>query len=241
MRLPMTKIYDGADVSGATANLAYLPITTDGVLRSVIVKTDTPVAGAPAVFKGTKNGVNLASLNVTIPIGDKLAKEEGLNVTLNEDDEIIFELFSGAASSPISFTLVFDDGNPYVGQFRTAEYVTESIAATVMENGEIEMSPSYEIHQIQTNYPARVRFYTKSVYRTADAARAVGDLPTGEHGVVADFVTDDSNLILDCSPIPSGTNREAFRTGDISIAVQNRDTVVRVIIVTVKYLVKEVE
>ena len=121
----------------------------------------------------------------------------------------------------------------------TAAHSTASLAVNATENAQIAMAKAYRLLRIQTNRPARLRVYTTAAKRTADAGRAVGTDPTGDHGVVLDYVTTASLLAADLSPAVDGANLEAIPTADIPIAVENRDSGAGVVTVTFTYLPEE--
>lgn len=66
------------------------------------------------------------------------------------------------------------------------------------------MTPGYRLLKVETDIAARVRAYTDTASRTADAARAVGTDPTDEHGVILDFVTVAGNLAWWLNPVVDG-------------------------------------
>ncbi|HXG83286.1 MAG TPA: hypothetical protein VNI84_04580 [Pyrinomonadaceae bacterium] len=106
----LTKLYEGANVSGATPGVVYVPILKAGTIKTIDVLTDEAVAGANAVFSVSKNGAVIAGLSPTIAVGAKLGTVSNLNVALARGDEIILNLVSGAASSPVTFNVDIDDG-----------------------------------------------------------------------------------------------------------------------------------
>ncbi len=156
---------------------------------------------------------------------------EGSNITLTYDDagNVLTIAATGGGSSVGA-----------LGTVTTAVYTSGSIGDLISETGLITLAKSYEILRIEVSAPARVRFYTNSIARTADATRLIGVSPTGEHGLVADFLLESGNLIWDAAPIPVGTNLEAVRSTGIPIAVQNRSGSAAAITVTVTYLTKEI-
>jgi hypothetical protein len=110
MILPIIKIYDGVDLSGSTNGVAYIPILTAGTITTVQIKTDIAVSGANAVFRMKKNGVVEASAAATITIGNKIVTVSGLSIAVAIGDEIVFDLVSGAVSSPVACSVSVDDG-----------------------------------------------------------------------------------------------------------------------------------
>jgi hypothetical protein len=80
------------------------------------------------------------------------------------------------------------------------------------------MASGYRLHTIETDRACRVRLYTTSAKRTADAARSVGTDPTGDHGLMFEFVATGA-VDYDLSPLvdgycPTGT--------DVYYAIENR-------------------
>jgi hypothetical protein len=110
MNQNLTKLYEGAPLSGATANVIYIPILFDCELNGVDVLTDENVSGANAVFSLKKNGVTIGGAGVVVNVGQKIGSVVGLDVALTKGDEIILNLASGAVSSPVTLNLVVSDG-----------------------------------------------------------------------------------------------------------------------------------
>ena len=80
---------------------------------------------------------------------------------------------------------------------------------------------------IATNYPARITLYASDADMTADAGRAAGINPVGDHGVLLDFVTTVSDLDWMLSPTVSLATRSGAAT--YYARVTNLDTVNRLI------------
>lgn len=84
---------------------------------------------------------------------------------------------------------------------RSIQTITTSVLGVgESESGTVVLSPSYNILRIQTNVPARIRLYYSLSSMVADESRPIGIYPSGDHGVVLDFETDDD---LDWSLIPA--------------------------------------
>jgi hypothetical protein len=106
----LTKIYDGADLSGAAPGIVYLPIVRAGTLTAVKVGSDAAQTGA-AVFEVRRNGAVIAGLGaLTIADAAKSGTINGLNVALADGDEIVLNLLSGNVSAPVTLNLVTGDG-----------------------------------------------------------------------------------------------------------------------------------
>lgn len=161
--------------------------------------------------------------------------------------DVLDDLADVSAASPDDGdVLTFDDdlgawtAKPPVHPARTvATYTTASLDQDDDETGTITMALSWRLLRVETDYPARVRLYSTAAKRDADRARAAGIDPTGDHGVMAEVVTDGGMLSLDMSPQADGSNLEGSPTADIPITVANLDTVSRAVTVTCTYLPTE--
>lgn len=121
----------------------------------------------------------------------------------------------------------------------TALYTTGTLLSGVTENGLIELALSYEILRVTTSVAARVRLYSTTAYRSADALRNPGTDPIGEHGVTLDVVTTADNLSLDMTRNPPGSNLEAVPSNEIPVAIANLSASSAAVTVTIVYLPTE--
>lgn len=103
----------------------------------------------------------------------------------------------------------------------TVVYTTASLATDASETGTVTMAIGYRLLKIETSRAARVRVYTTAAARTADAARAIGTDPTGDHGLVAEVVTG-ATLSYMLSPTVDGVSLESTPSTSISIAITNK-------------------
>jgi hypothetical protein len=118
----------------------------------------------------------------------------------------------------------------------TATYTTASLVTLASEMGAVTISKAYRLFAISTNRPARVRLYTTSAKRDADITRAVGTSPTGDHGLMLEFVTAASLLSADLSPTVDGFDGKITPDGAIPITVTNQDTATGTVTVTFTYI-----
>jgi len=81
-----------------------------------------------------------------------------------------------------------------------------------------------QVYVLATNRAARVRAYSTSAHRTADAARAAGTDPTGNHGLLLEVVTTAAMLSIDLSPPVNLVNLDGTPVTTIYFAVTNLDT-----------------
>ena len=126
MRIDLTKIYDGADLSGAVSGVIYLPVVRNSTLEKVSARSDAAQAGA-AVFEVRKNNVVIAGLSgLTIPGGAKVGAVSGLSVALADGDEITLNLLSGDVSAPVTLNLTVEDGQSGGSQLPSGDLNAET-------------------------------------------------------------------------------------------------------------------
>lgn len=99
---------------------------------------------------------------------------------------------------------------------------TGSLADGATENSTASLGKSFVLSKIAADRACRVRAYRSPAYRTADAARAIGIDPIGEHGVIVDCNIIGANLTLDLSPIVFGSTSEVPPSGNIALAIENK-------------------
>lgn len=121
----------------------------------------------------------------------------------------------------------------------TEVYTTASLDDDAEETGTVTLAKGYRLLRIETDVPARVRVYTTAAKRTADASRPIGTDPTGDHGVVLDFVTTGSLLAADLSPTVDGWQNESTPGSSVPIAVQNLSGATDTVAVTFTYIQTE--
>lgn len=100
----------------------------------------------------------------------------------------------------------------------TVGYTTASLSAGASEDGTVTIAKGYRLLKIQTSAAARVRVYTTTANRTADAARAVGTDPSAGAGVILDYVTSGA-VTHDLSPVVDGFSGESTPSSSIPITV----------------------
>jgi hypothetical protein len=87
---------------------------------------------------------------------------------------------------------------------QTTQFSTFFLADQAEETGTVTMAPGYRLLRVATSVPARVRLYTSTAQRTADAPRPAGQDPTGDHGLVMEFITTFSDLDWFLTPAIDG-------------------------------------
>lgn len=119
-------------------------------------------------------------------------------------------------------TLEADPG--YTAPTRTtALATTSSLANGASESLTATLAKGYRLYSISTSRPARVRVYTTTAARTADAARTAAEDPAADAGVVLDYVTTDTS-VHSLSPMVDGASLEASPSSSIPLSVTNNGT-----------------
>lgn len=116
----------------------------------------------------------------------------------------------------------------------TSTFTTATLASAASEQGLITLAASYRLLRITTSGPARVRLYASSAYQAADAARLLGTDPTGDHGLIFEFVTTSGELTSFITPLVDGASESG--SASIPITVTNQDASPAAIDVTFEYL-----
>lgn len=103
---------------------------------------------------------------------------------------------------------------------------------TILANGnltgDLTFANMYYVLKVITSYPARIRLYTDSTARDNDINRPIGTDPTGNHGLLLEFVSSAGNLSKLLTPAVLGYNKNKTSTDTvISYTVTNLDTVTR--------------
>lgn len=118
---------------------------------------------------------------------------------------------------------------------KTVAVSTASLLYGAIENVVVDMGLAYRLYRIETSRPARVRVYASEAQRTADRDRNTATEPTGDHGVVLDYLTTSTLLAADLSPLIDGADLDPVPDRFIPLAITNMgDT--GIVTVTLTYL-----
>lgn len=121
----------------------------------------------------------------------------------------------------------------------TVTHTTASLAAAAQEYGTLAMAAGWRGYRLSTSAAARVRLYTTAAKRNADETRPVGTAPTGDHGVMLDYVTTSTVLAADLGPVVDGFNEESPVTSNIAYTIDNLSGAAAAITVTLTYIQTE--
>jgi hypothetical protein len=116
---------------------------------------------------------------------------------------------------------------------------TGVLADLATETGVITLGKSSLIIRFTASCKCRIRLYSTSAWRTADAARPPGTDPTGEHGVMLDINLPTGTLDWDLSPLSLVTNDDVTPVADIYYAIQNTSGVSQAVTVTLTRITLE--
>lgn len=121
----------------------------------------------------------------------------------------------------------------------TATITTASLASDASETGHVTLAKSYRLLRVAMDRAARLELYTTDAKRDADAGRAQGTDPTGDHGVVLDVALGggDYTGILDLDLVPEvlGASLEDAPSTSIPYRVTNLSGSASPVAVTLTY------
>lgn len=86
-------------------------------------------------------------------------------------------------------------------KLRTIDYTTSSLANNATETTTLDLGRGFTILHFESSHAARFRAYQSTAHRTADASRAVGVLPSGDHGLIFE---DDGSSAGDYATVAVG-------------------------------------
>ena len=113
------------------------------------------------------------------------------------------------------------------GRLRTVSYTTSSLANNASETGTLDLGVGFTILNFASSHALRFRAYQTAAHRTADASRAVGVYPSGDHGLIFE---DDGTAAADYATVAVG----GLLDGETScpVAITNRSGSTRAVTVT---------
>lgn len=121
----------------------------------------------------------------------------------------------------------------------TASVTTSALNVGQIWTGTIALTNGYRLYRIQTSAPCRFCLYTLASKRDADVGRPIGYDPSGDHGLVLEFVSTVGLLTADLSPLVDGFDGKATPDGVCPVAVTNTSTAGATFTVTLTFLREE--
>lgn len=115
----------------------------------------------------------------------------------------------------------------------TTTVATGTLAAGAYETLPITLAEATDILTVATDYPAEVRLYNTAAARTADLSRLTITPPLAGNGLVCQNTTAAGALSINQDPVETFANHDGTISTTGYLTVWNRDTVSRVITVTI--------
>jgi hypothetical protein len=110
----------------------------------------------------------------------------------------------------------------YTPARQTYTKTTASLNDTVAETGTMTIAKSLVVLKVTSDRACRVQLYATAALRDADAGRAVGATPTGQHGCFLDCYLDtDTSYSFIVDDPQTGANLEASPSSSIAYRVTN--------------------
>ena len=153
-----------------------------------LVEGKVPSANLPSYVDDVLEFDDFASFPVTGEAG-KIYVDISTDFVYRWSGSAYFQLGSSGGGSGIREDVTFTSG---------------SIFANANVSGTVSISSRYQLLQITTNYPCRVRLYTSTAKRDADLTRLIGTDPEGNHGLLFEFISSTELLSADLSPLVDG-------------------------------------
>lgn len=206
------------------ANSGALPAGARGDVRvamdSGVMYEAVGASGASAGGHGWRAGLRTTDADQVPIIDTSLLEFRASGAALD-----VSVSASGAGKAVVTITNTADPG---VGTRRIASAVTASLASGASAAGGLDIGPGWRILEVRASKSSRLEVYASSADATADAARAIGTDPTGDHGVMLDFVmpalgSGTSDLTWRLSPVVDGASMEVVPSRAIPIRVTNME------------------
>jgi hypothetical protein len=118
----------------------------------------------------------------------------------------------------------------------TYTHTTTSLAPGSSELFTMDLGKHWLVKEIASDIPVRVRIYESAAARTADANRAAGTAPVGDHGLLCEAVTTLSQLDIPFSPWAYGVTP----TNQAFVSITNTGVARGTATVTIKTQMNEV-
>lgn len=200
------------------------PITSDAIYD---INLDSG-SGLVSIFgdPDDRPRITAAGSEVTEPLAQVVSKGDVITIDL--------DTFGAAPiGNPMDLRLTLKQGPTRT----SASFVSGSLANETDEDFALPLGFGFVIERVTVDFQAWIRAYNSPAYRTADAGRAIGDAPSGEHGCILDiYFADAGNLGIDISNARFGADLQASPDGSIAFTVRNKSGSTEIITVTVYYL-----
>jgi hypothetical protein len=221
------------------------PTDSQSLVASVFAITSVQIATNVAIFQ---------SVN-TLAAGDQVYIA-GLGTATFLNGQLLTVLSSGLSGTQFKANFTHVNYGPTgdtgraetiywknaLPQSTTVAVTTASLAAGAIENDALTMAKMFTVYQVVVSGPARVRLYSTSAARTADASRSnqVPPTPGTQHGIIADLYLDTADKYTwTCSPAIPGFNNDGTQATTIYAAITNLSGAPAAITATLYYVPQE--
>lgn len=110
-------------------------------------------------------------------------------------------------------------------EYKSTRTVSTVVTSQLVSNSEwtgvVRLGRSFRIIEIKTDKPCRVRLYATQAHQLADVSRPLGVDPSGDHGLIMEYVSTPGSLGAAISPVVQGSNLETVPVEDSAISVKN--------------------
>ena len=200
------------------ADLASFPATGDSGVLYLAIDTRLIYRWTGTVYVGV-NVVEIGETSQTAYRGDrgKIAYDHSQAngnphgaTTADVNDSTNKRYVTDAQSTVISNTSGTNTGDETSASIRAkviredASFMSSSIANGSSYVSTVTIATLYQLLHITTSHPCRVRLYTSTSQRDNDLARSIGVDPTGNHGLMFEYVSTNTVLSADLSPVVDG-------------------------------------
>ncbi len=159
-------------------------------------------------------------------IGGIYANEVPDGGTFEDGDNIL------VARGPYVVAVPKDSGGGGLGIREDVTFSVAALANNATTSNTVNIASLYQLLQITTNHPCRVRLYTSTTKRDADLTRPIGTDPEGNHGLMFEFISITELLSADLSPLVDGF----ADTAAIPYSITNLSGVTQTISVTLNHV-----
>ncbi len=113
-----------------------------------------------------------------------------------------------------------------------ATFAATALASHASSTNTVNIATRYQLLHITTSHPCRVRLYASVAQRDADLTRPIGTDPTGNHGLLFEFISTSELLSADLSPLIDGFSNSVA----IPYSVTNLSGATQTITVTLNHV-----
>ena len=207
------------------------PTAGSGVISGAGRSNDVPNIQSGYFWVGNGDGVATA-----VPTSSIITElPQGIVSGSSQITDVITDGYISASAASSGFGSGGSGGGSSLQSRTSISGSTTSISDSAEADLDITGFKSYMLQKVETSVASRVRLYTDSGSRAADASRAEGTDPTSDSGLIAEVITTGSQAIL-ISPGAFGFNDESTPTTNIPCRVTNKSGGASIVEVTLQVL-----